>query len=132
MGIRADNHVPGHGEPFLRQQGMLDAHLSHLEIVGDIVLPGEFPDALAVLRGLDVLVGHEMIRHQSNLVLVEDAPGLELVHLLDCHRAGDIIAQHQVQIRLDQLAGFHLFQSGSGRQDFLRHCHSHIHNPSFP
>ena len=85
-----------------------------------------------MLRRLNILVGHEMIRHQSYLVLVKYALGRELVHLLDCHGAGDVIAQYQVQIRLDQLARIHLFKPCRSRQNLLRHCHSHIHNHSFP
>ena len=128
MGIRADDHVSRHGQPFLRQQGVLDAHLSHLKIVRDLVPTGELPDAFAMLRGLDVFIRHKMIRHKSYLVLVEHALCPELVHLLDCHRAGDVIAQHQIQIRFDQLSRLYLVKPCGSGQNLLRHCHSHIRN----
>ena len=75
---------------------MLDAHLSHIKIVGDLMLTGKIPAALAVLRGLDVLIGDKMIHDQRDLILVEHTLLIHLLHLVDRHRGRDIIAQHQI------------------------------------
>ena len=132
MGVRADDHVPCHGKPFFRQERMLDAHLSHLEIVRYLIFPGKLSDAFAVLRRLDILIGHEMIRHQSNLVFVEHALILKLFHFLDGHGAGNVIAQHQIQLRLDQLSCLHLVKPCRRGKDLLCHRHSHMLIPPCP
>ena len=101
MGIRTDDHVTRHRQTLLRKQCMLDAHLTHFKIIGDLILFRKLADTLAVFRRLDILIGYKVIRHQRNLVLVKHAVHLHFVHFLDCNRAGDVIAKHQIQIRLD-------------------------------
>ena len=53
-------------------------------------------------------------------------------HLLNnrqCHRPCDIIRHDDVKLRLDQLARLHVVKSRVGRQDLLRHSHSHAKTP---
>ncbi len=101
VGVRTDNHIPRHRQPFLRQQRMLYAHLPHFEIVGDLIFVRKLPHTFAVLCGFDILVGHKMIGHQGDLILVKHPPGFHLVHLLNGHRGGDVVAQHQIETGLD-------------------------------
>ena len=104
---------------------MFDSHLAHFKIVGDLVALCKLPHTLTVLRRLNVLVRHKMIRHKRDLILVEYTVHVHLLHLLDGYRTGDIIAQHQIKIGLDQLSRFHMIQPRMCRQNFLCHCHSH-------
>ena len=90
VGVRSDDAVPGHCQAFFREQGVLDSHLSHVKIIGDLLAAGKFPHTLAVLRRLDIFVGDKMIHHQGNLILIKDLLLFQLSHLADGHRGGDI------------------------------------------
>ena len=105
---------------------MLYSHLAHFEIIAYLMLFGKFPDAFAVLRGLDILVGHEMVRHQRYLILIEDALRLHLFHLFDGHRTCDVVAQHETELRLYQLPCLHTFKPCRSGKNLL--CHRHSHN----
>ena len=52
---------------------MLDSHLSHIKIIRNVMAAGKFTDTFAVLRRLNVLIRHEMIQHERDLVLVKNA-----------------------------------------------------------
>ena len=49
MGIRADNYVSCDNQSLFRKQGVLNAHLSDIKIVCDLVFMGELSDLLTVL-----------------------------------------------------------------------------------
>src|SRR5699024_9245368 len=49
MRVCSDNHVPCNCQSLFRKKGMLDSHLSHIEIVCDIMATGKFPDAFTML-----------------------------------------------------------------------------------
>ena len=104
---------------------MLDAHLSHVEVIGYLLTTGKFTDAFAVFRGFDVLVRNKMIHNQGDFVLMKYVLSVQLLHLPDSYRCGDIISQNQIQIGLDELSRFYLGKAGVGRKDLLCHCHSH-------
>ena len=125
MGIRSDNHVSGNCQSFFRKKRMLDPHFSHLEIVGDLVAVCKLSHAFAVLRRFNILVRDKMIGNEGDLILVKNAVHLHFFHFPDGYRACDIIAKHQIQIRLNELAGFHPVKPRMRRQYFLGHCHSH-------
>ena len=42
-----------------------------------------------------------------------------------------VIAEDEIQIRLDQLSRHHTVKTGVGRQDFLRHSHAHMSSLPF-
>ena len=86
---------------------------------------GKFTDTFAVLRRLNVLIRHEMIQHERDLVLVKNAVHLHLIHLVNRHRRCDIISENQIQICLNQLSCFYRRQSCMSSQNFLCHCHTH-------
>ena len=78
-----------------------------------------------MLRGFNILIRHKMIHNKSDFVLMEHAVHLHLIHLVDRYRRRDVIPEHQIKIRLDELSRGHLRQSGVRRQNFLRHSHPH-------
>ena len=90
---------------------MLNSHLSHIKIVGDLMTTGKFTDTFAVFCGFDVFVRDKMIHNQGNFILMKYCPAYSaFVHLMDSHRCGDIISQNQIQIGFDELSRFHLGQ----------------------
>ena len=109
----------------LRQEGVLNAHGAHIIVVVDVELPGKGPALLALGGGLDVLVGSKVVHHQGDAALVEHLVKARRLKFVDGHRGGDVVAQHQVQLGLDQLSGPNAFQSRVTGQDLLCHCHSH-------
>ena len=125
MGICADHTLAGGGEALFRQQGMLHAHTPHIIEVGDVEPLGKRPGLGTQLSGLDILTGGGVIQHQGDFVLVKYLGQPRLIELRDCHRGGNIVAQHQIQLGLHQLAGYNVVQAGMLGQDLLRHGHSH-------
>ena len=90
---------------------------------------GKFTDTFAVLRRLNVLIRHEMIQHERDLVLVKNAVHLHLIHLVNRHRRCDIISENQIQICLNELPCTDRRKSGMRRKNLLCHCHTHILSP---
>ena len=134
VAVGTDDAVTGGNDPLLRQEGVLNAHLAHVVKVADAVVAGKFPAGLALLGGLDVLVGHKVVQNDDHLVLVVDPFESGLSEFVHRHRGGDVVAQDDVQLGLDQLPGGNLPQPGVGRQDLLCHCHCHnqYYPPLFP
>ena len=130
MGVRADNAVAGAYNALLRQQGVLDAHAAHVKEIGDVVFAGKVPGLAALLRSLNVLIGDKVVQHQCDAVLIKNRTGPALLKFVDGYRAGNIVAQHHIQLGFDELPGLYLFQPGMNGEDFLRHCHSHGNPPS--
>ena len=126
MGICTDDHVSGYSKAFFRKQRMLDSHLTHFKIIGNLVAACKFTHTFAVLRRFDIFVRHKMIRYKGDFVFMEHTVHVHFLHLLDGNRARNVVAQYQIQVCLDQLTGLHVIKSCMGRQNFLRHCHSHI------
>ena len=112
----------------LRQEGVLHAHLAHIEEIGDLMLMGKIPGLEAQFRGFDVLAGRIVVQNDGDLVPVKDPGEAGLFKLGDGHRCGDVVAQHHVHLGLDQLTHLHGIQPGVLGQDLLCHCHSHIKN----
>ena len=125
MGIRSNHDISGHNKPLLGKEGVLNPHLPHIIEMTDLVLTGKFTDTLAVLGGLDVLVGDKMVHDQSDPLPVKDPLRIHVLHDIDRNRRGDIIAQYQVQLSHNQLSRLDMIQTGMRGQDLLRHCHSH-------
>ena len=126
MGIGADHRIPGSHQSLFRQECMLDAHVSHVKIVGDPVNIGKIPAAFAVFCRFYIFIGDKMIHDQGDLFLIKNSLVLHFLHFIDGHGRCDIISQHQIQPCLDQLACLYLWKPRMGGQDFLRHCHSHL------
>ena len=125
MRIRTDDDVSRHRQPFFRQERMLDTHFTYFEIIGNLISIGKFPHTFAVLRRLDILVRHEMVRYKSNLIFIKYALCIHLLHFFDGHRTCNIVAQYKIQIRFDQLSCLYPVKPCMGSQNLLCHCHSH-------
>ena len=127
VGVSSDHHIPCDHKAFFRKQCMLDPHLSYIKVIRNIMFPGVLTHALAVFSRLDILIRDKMVHDQCDLIPVKHLVACELIHLLDRNRRCNVIPQHQVQIRLDQISRVHFLQSCSMREYFLSHCHSHKH-----
>ena len=125
MAVRADHAVTGSDDAFFRQQRMLNAHLTDIVEVEDIVLIGELSALLGLGSALDILIGYKVIQHDSDMLFIKHAVKTGAFKLVDGHRGGDIVAQHNVQLCVDQLACLDLRQSGVCGKDLLRQGHSH-------
>ena len=66
-----------------------------------------------------------MVQDDGDLVLVKDLGEPRLVKFGDGHRSGDVVAQHQVQLGLNELAGLHGRKARVLGQDLLGHGHTH-------
>ena len=71
MGISSDYHITGNSQAFFGKKRMFYAHLTHFKVIGDIILSCKLAHALAVLCRLYILIRNKVVRHKSNLVLVE-------------------------------------------------------------
>ena len=131
VGVGADHGLAGGGQALLGQEGVLYPHAAHIVEMGDVKALGELPHLGAELGGLDILAGGVVIQNQRDLFPVEHLGQPRLVELGDGHRGGDIVAQHQIQLALHQLAGDNMLQAGVPGQDLLGHGHSHGWVPPF-
>ena len=95
-------------------------------LVADVLRAREFAHLLGERRGLDVLVGDEVIRDQRDLRGVEHLDRAHPVKLVDGHGSGDVVAQHKVKLAHEQLARAAALNAGGAREDFL--CHGHAHS----
>ena len=125
MGIRADDDLAGGGQALFRQQGVLNAHLSHVIKMGDGVPLRKLPAGGAQLGGLDILTGGGVIQHNGDPVPVKHSGQPRLFEFRDGHRGGDVVAQHQIQLSLHELARFHLGKPRGAGQNLLGHGHAH-------
>ena len=104
---------------------MLDPHLSDIKVVLETLLMREVPAHLCALRTRDILIRNEVVHNQHDLLLIEHFLLIQLLHLADRHRRGDIITMDEVELRHDQLTCAHRLQSCMLRQNLLAHRHSH-------
>ena len=129
VGIGADHAVAGADDAFLRKKRVLNAHLAHVVEMGDVIFFREPAHLKALLRGLDVLIGGEVVEHQSDAVLIKDGVRAAFFKFVDGDGAGNIVAEHDIEVRLNQLSHLHVVQTGVRRQNFLGHSHSHKEKP---
>ena len=108
---------------------MLDPHLSNIKIIGNIMLTGKLTHAFAVFCRLDVFIRNKMIQNQCDLILMKNTIYFHFIHFMNCDRRCDIISEHQIQIRLDQLSRTDRVKSCVRRKNFLCHRHSHFNFP---
>ena len=108
---------------------MLNAHFPYVKIVLYIKPSGEGAALLALLRRFDVLVGGEMVHNHGDFFPVEHPGKPRLFKLVDGDGGGDVVAQDHTEFCPDELARPDFRQPRMGRQDFLRHCHSHGIHP---
>jgi hypothetical protein len=75
------------------QERVLHAHFSLAEPVFQILLNGEVPEHLHLLRGVDVLVRGEMVGDEHYLGAIEYFKAARLPELLYCYWRGYVIAE---------------------------------------
>ena len=66
-----------------------------------------------------------MVQHQRDLLPVKYPGKARFSEHVDGHRAGDVVAQYQIQLRLDQIPGMDFLKPRVGCEDLLRHGHAH-------
>ena len=125
MAVGTDDAVTGGHDAFFGQEGVLNTHLTHVVEVEDIILVGKLAALLGLGGALDVLIGDEVIQHDGDVRLVEHAVKARLLELVDGDRGGDIVAQHDIEPGIDELACLDLRQTRMCGQNFLRQSHSH-------
>ena len=125
MGVGTDDAVAGGDNALLGQQRMLDAHLAHVIKMADAMAAGKFTALLALFCGLDVLVGNEVVQNDGDAVLIKNGVKSGFFKFVDSNRGGNVVAQNDIQLCTDQLAGNHGGEACVGSQDFLSHSHSH-------
>ena len=125
VAVRADDAVARCHDALFGQERVLNAHLANVVEVEDVVLVCELAALLGLGRALDVLVGHEVVENDGDVLFVEHAVKACLLELVDGHRCGDVVAQHDVELGVDELARLDLGEARVCGQNFLRLGHSH-------
>ena len=122
VAVRTDHAVACGHDAFFRQQSVLNAHLAHIVEVKDIVFVGELAALLGLGGALDVLVGHKVVQHDGNVLFVEHTVKTGLFKLVDGNRGGDVVAQYDVQLCIDELASLDLvFSIGINPNEYNTH-----------
>ena len=103
MAVRADHEVAGNDQPLVREQDVLDPHPADLEVVHDAELLRELAHHLDLFGALDVLVRREVVGHEGDPLAVEHRRGPQRPERLDRDRAGDVVAEGEIDLRQDQL-----------------------------
>ncbi len=106
---------------------MADAVSAHLEVIGDVVLAGKFAQALCKLGALDVLVGHEVVGHEHDAVLVEDL--LDAFPLKHGYGRGRryVMPHEDIYVRLHNLPGPDRVPAAVGGEYLFRYGHFILH-----
>ena len=98
MGIRTDGQLPCGNQTLLRDQGMLNTHVSHIIVVLQSMLLGKVSANLSTLCRGNILVRHKVIHNKDYLLLIKYALSVNLIQLTNCHRSGDIISVYQIHL----------------------------------
>ena len=125
MAVGADDAIARRHDAFFGQEGVLNAHLAHIVKVEDVVLVGKLPALLGLGSALDVLIGDEVVQHDGDVLLIKHTVEARLLELVDGDGGGDVVAQHDIQLCVDELACLDLGKARVGGQNFLRQSHSH-------
>ena len=104
LAVRADDAVARGHDALFGQERVLNAHLADVVEVEDVVLVCELAALLGLGRTLDVLVGDKVVEHDVDAGLVKDGIKARLVELIDGHRGRNIVAEHDVEPSVDELA----------------------------
>ena len=129
MAVSADHAVGGYYKSFFREERMLDPHVSYVVVVHDVVFICKAAALLALLCRLDVFVRGEVIHYKGDLRAVKNAVEAVLLKFVDSDRAGDIVAEHHVQLSPYELPFNNTVKPCMLCEDLL--CHRHTHNYVF-
>ena len=103
---------------------MLDAHASLLEIVDNLMLVRKIANNFRKACALDIFCRLEMIRHERDLLWIEDRP-TDFLEFRNRRRRRDIIRQHHIEMARNQLPWMDLRQSCMLCENLLAHIHAH-------
>ena len=125
VAVGTDDTVARGYDALFGQERVLDTHLTHIVEVEDVVFVSELAALLGLGGALDVLVGYKVVQHDVDAGAVKHRVKTGLLKLVDSHRGGDVVTQHDVELGVDELARGHGCFSAMRGQDLLCHGHSH-------
>ena len=124
MAVRADHAGIGERESLFGQERVLDAHVRHVEEVFELVFLGEIAADDALIGGLDVLAGREVVEDNDDLFGVEDLGKARLLEFRDGDGARDVVAHDDVEVAEDELSRLDRGFPRGSRENFLCQCHN--------
>jgi len=102
-----------------------DAGLADLVVQLEVLLAGELAHELGLLGRGDVLVRHEVIRHEGDPPAVEDLRGADLPEHLDGDGGREIVGEGEIHPGLDEVSGGDALEPRMPGKNFLRNRHGH-------
>jgi hypothetical protein len=105
---------------------VFDAAAPYVKEMLDLLLGREVFHQLRQHRRLRVFRGDEVIGNQRNPRWIEDARcALHAAHHADGYGSRELVCQHEVDRRVDDLARLDSLESAVTSEDFLGECHAH-------
>jgi hypothetical protein len=126
MAVRADHDLSWKDQALLREKGMLNPALTNLEIMGEMLSFGKFPENFALFGRGNVFGRREMIRDKDNPIPVKDFFYTDLLKSLNGKGGRDVIAEGKVNSHIDQLTGRNNFLSRVSREYLFSDSHRSI------
>ena len=125
MRVGADDGVAGNHKALFRKKRVLDAHFADIEEVFNAVFFRKGTYLFAVFGGFNIFVRGEVVHHERNAVFVKDFIKTFVLHFVNRHGRGYVVAHDEVQIDLNQLPCRHTVKACVRGKNFLCHCHAH-------
>ena len=107
---------------------MLNAHLTDVVKVGDVLFICKLSAHFALFGSLYVFIRGKMVHYHGDFVFIENLLCRNARKFADCNRRSDVVAEHHIEIGKYQLTCLDLGVAGMSRQNFLRHGHTHVIN----
>jgi len=104
---------------------VLDAAVSALVVMGDVLFGREPAADHHLVGGSDVLLRGEVVHHQKDAILVEHLGRAHRPEGLDGERSGDVVGEHAGKMAVDDLPVSGDFFVCVFLQNFLRECLFH-------
>ena len=124
MGICADNAHAWSNNTLFWQDNVLNANPANLKIILDVMLLSKVPYSLCQASSLDILIWGKMVRHQSNLGIIEYWTA-NLLKFLNCWWSCNIISQYHIQLTGNKLSWYYRLKTSMLCQYLFGHIHTH-------
>jgi hypothetical protein len=98
---------------------MLDAHATHIKVVGHALSLCKPAHDQTLLGRLDVLVWGKVVSHHHHAVGIEYTLRSELCELADGDRRGDVVAENDIHLDVEKLASPGFLDSSVRSQNLL-------------
>ena len=105
---------------------MLNTHFTDIVKMADTMRTRKLAALLGLLCRFNVFVRNKVIQHDRYAILIKYTVKAGFFELVDRHRRGNVVAENNIQLRIDQLPRGYGFQPRVCRQYFLCHGHSHV------